>query len=212
MTIYSVNGQDSELDNLDRSIENYQNYLIENPTSPHIISITDSLRQMWDTKNIKNFHCFCYCNCIDLLVNSKNEIKLENKKVSITELKDALVVAIDNPENLQNLPEKEIIKPEYFGDFVRSKGIVDILTQNANPEFYSKIIEITKSAFDEIRERWAKYFFDKDYFNLDEDLKGKLDDLLPYKIRFERYMPSNLRLPPPPAQKIGLEGIPDNEK
>jgi hypothetical protein len=167
---------------------------------------------MWDRQNIKNYHCFCYCNCIELFVNLKSEIRLENKEIDISDLKDSLVYAIDNPDNRQSLPEKEVIKSAYFGEFVRSKGIVDIITKDANQEFYSEIIKIVESAFIEIRNNWARYFFDKDYIYLDKQLKVKLDKLLPFKIRFERYMPWNLRLPYPPEEKYELKGIPDSEE
>ncbi|SMO93555.1 hypothetical protein SAMN06265379_1204 [Saccharicrinis carchari] len=193
------------------SIEHYQEYLIMNPHSPLIIAISDSLRKMWDRENIKNYHCFCNCNCIELLVNSENKILLENKEIDISKLKDSLVYAIENPDNKQNLPEKEIFKSDFFGDFIRSKGIIDIISRNTNQKFYSEIIKTTESAFIEIREKWSKYLYDTDYNNLDTHEKAKLDKLLPIRIRFERYMPWNLRLPAPPNQHFNLNGISDIE-
>lgn len=207
-----VNCQDIETIVGSKTIENYQKFLIENPCSPLIISITDSLRQMWDRQNIENYHCYCNSNCIEILVNSKNEIRFENKDINISNLKESLIYAIENPNNKQNLPEKEIIKSKFFGDIVRSKGIVDIMTSDVTPEFYSEIIVVVESAFIEIRVKWAKYFFAKDNIILDKQSKEELNKLLPFRIRFERYIPGNLRLPYPPAQKYKLEGFPDIEK
>ncbi len=73
-----------------KTIENYQNYLIENPKTPFLITITDSLRQMWDRENIKNYHCFCYCNCIEIIANSRDKIYLEGKLLGINQLHDSL--------------------------------------------------------------------------------------------------------------------------
>ena len=125
-------------------------------------------------------------------------------------MKELILYSIENPDNKQNLPEKEIIKSE-FGTFVRSKGIIDIITKNINSKFYSETIIAVKSAFVEIRKEWAKYFYDTDYDDLNKKCKEKIDKLIPVRIRFERYMPWNLRLPLPPSQKLELKGIPNNE-
>lgn len=205
-----ANSQDLETVVGKKSIENYQDYLIKNPRTPNILTLTDSLREMWDRKNIKNYHCFCHCNCLEIFINKKDEIQFEGKKVDKSGLKDSILYAFENPDNHQSLPEHEIIKSKFFGAFVRSKGVVDIISKDASPELYSEIIEIAESAFAEIRQNWAKYFFDKRYNDLEEKARNELNDLIPIRIRFERYKPWNLRLPPPPLPKYGFKGIPDN--
>ena len=208
--INTLSGQTLKETIKSKSIASYQDFLIKNPETPFIIEITDTLRQLWDRENIKNYHCFCNSNCIELLINSDNELLLDGEKIKIQDLKELILYSIENPDNKQNLPEKEIIKSE-FGTFVRSKGIIDIITKNINSKFYSETIIAVKSAFVEIRKEWAKYFYDTDYDDLNKKCKEKIDKLIPVRIRFERYMPWNLRLPLPPSQKLELKGIPNNE-
>lgn len=208
----NANSQDIETIVGEKSIESYQDYLIKNPKTPYILTLTDSLRQMWDRKNIKNYHCFCYCNCLEIFINKKGEIQFEGKKVDKSELKDSILYALKNPDKRQDLPENEFVRSKYFGDFVRSKGIVDIITKDVSPELYSKIIEIAESAFVEIRQNWAIYFYNNRYNDLEEKARNELNDLIPIRVRFERYMPWNLRLPSPPLPKYGLNGIPDNDE
>lgn len=212
LVIANANSQDIDTIVGERSIENYQDYLIKNPRTPYILTLTDSLRQMWDRKNIENFHCYCYCNCLEIFINLKDEIQFEGKVIDKSRLKDSIYYSIENFNHRQNLPELETIKTELFGPFVRSKGIVDIITKELKPELYSEIIEIVESAFNEIRQYWAKYIFDKNYINLEEQDRNEIDKLIPIRIRFERYMPWNLRLPMPIPPKYDLEGMPDNDE
>lgn len=210
LAINTLNSQTLTATIKNKSIKSYQNFLIKNPETQLIIQITDSLRQLWDRENIKNYYCFCNSNCIELFINSDNELLLKGEKIKIQDLKELILYSIENPNNKQNLPEKEIIKSE-FGAFVRSKGMIDIITKNIDPKLYTEIIIEAKSAFFEIRKEWAKYFYDTEYDDLNKKYKEKIDKLIPIRIRFERYMPWNLRLPLPPSQKLELKGIPNND-
>ncbi len=199
LIINSGNCQEMKPLLLESSIKNYQKYLLDNPRTPHLKEITDSLRLMWDRQNIKNFHTFCNSNCLEVFMNSKDKILFEEKEIDKSELKELIYYSIKNPNNRQDLPEKRIVKTDLFGDFYCSTGVVDIITNDANPELYSDIIVLVKDAFMEIRKEWARYMYSQDYLTLSERIKKDIDIIIPIKIRFERYMPWNLRLPPLPT-------------
>ncbi len=185
-----------------KTIENYQNYLIVNPETPFLITITDSLRQMWDRENIKIYHCFCYCNCLEIIVNSKDKIYLEGKLLGINQLQDSLEYSFRNPDWHQDLPEIETIITKDFGPVNRSKGIIDIITKNIDSASYSRIIEDAKQVFLTERQFFAKLIYAKNYEDLSKEIKSEIDTLFPFRIRFERYIPEKLRLPNPPRPKI----------
>jgi hypothetical protein len=191
-----------------KTIDDYQVYLINYPKTSEIIAISDTLRKMWDKLNIENFHIDCNCNCIELFINFNEKYLLEGKEVKKSELKDLLKYSIENPENLEFLPEKEVINTK-FGNVIRSKGIVDIITKDINQKTYAETIEIVILAFAEIRDEWSKYYFEKNYLELNEESRNEINKIVPIVIRFERYMPWNLRMPLPPESSSTLKGLPD---
>ena len=199
---YFLKSQSIENSIRKQTIENFQDYLIENPWSPEIIEITDTLRALWDKENLENYHSFCLCNCISLYINPLNELLLNGEPIDTIRLKDELYQFIKHEGYSPPCPEPEIYNSDYFGAVYRTKGTIDLISQNANPEFYSEIIEIAKSVFHEIRNEWAVFFYKTDYHQLTTEEQLEIDKLTPIRIRFERYMPYRMRLPYPPAPKI----------
>ena len=114
----------------------------------------------------------------------------------------------NNYERKQYLPEREVLKDTLFGFFVRSKGVFDIISFNANPSVYSEVIKISKNIFNTKRNYWATILYEKEYEKLDKNTRNHFDKLIPYKIRFERYRPDNLYLPPPPIPQYELKAFP----
>ncbi len=199
---YNLESQNIKNSIRKQTILQYQEYLIENPWSRDILEITDTLRALWDKENLENYHSFCLCNCIGLYINPLNELLLNGEHIDTIRLKDKLYQFIKIEGNSTQCPEPEIYKSDYFGAVYRTKGTIDIISQNASPEFYSEIIEIAKSVFHDIRNEWAMFFYNTNYQFLSQEKQIEIDKLTPIRITFERYMPYRLRLPFPPAPKF----------
>jgi len=211
--LYKLEGQNIESSIRKQTIIDFQEYLIENPKTPDIIKITDSLRVLWDKENLINYHSFCLCNCLRLYINPNNELLLNGEPIDTTELKNKLYQYIRIKGYNTTCPEPEIYKSDYFGAIYRTKGTIDLISYNASSEFYSEILEIAKSVFHEIRNELAVFFYNIDYQLLSKEKQVELDKLTPIRIRFERYMPYRMRLPYPPAPKtFELEVLPYIDK
>ncbi len=185
------------------SIEEYQEYLIENPNTIHLNEIVDSLKIFWEKENFKRIkefgHTDCYGNCLTLKILSENHIEFNNQSIKREELKETIKYSIINPDYLPNLPETETITIPSIGDVSKSKGFIDIISENSfEKETYSEIIEIVKRSFLEIRNDWSFAIFNKRLEILESKEKEIIEQIVPMNIRFERLNIKEFEEPLPP--------------
>jgi hypothetical protein len=185
------------------SIEEYQEYLIENPNTIHLIEIVDSLKIFWEEKNnkiiLEGGHTDCYGNCLTLKIMNENHIEFNNQSIKREELKETIKYSIINPEYLPNLPDKETLTIPSIGDVVKSKGVIDIISENSfEKETYSEIIEIVKRSFLEIRNDLSFAIFNKRLEILENKEKEIIEQIVPMNIRFERLNIKEFEEPLPP--------------
>jgi len=188
------------------SVEKYQDYLIKYPQTKHLSEITDSLRNFWKEYAVENWHYDCFGNCLILLINKNGELLFENKQVDENDLKEKIKYSILNPEYSENLPEKEPVLTENLGEFMVSRGMIDIIAdKELNVKKYSQIIKLVKESFIEMREWYSNEIFGKPFKNLDEKQKKDIEIIVPMRIRFERYLPVPKDIPPPPPRPSAHE-------
>jgi len=185
------------------SIEEYQEYLIENPNSIHLNEIVDSLKIYWEKRNFERIIEFgqtdCYGNCLTLKIMNDNQIEFNNQRIKREELKETIKFSIINPDYLPNLPETEIITIPSIGDVSKSKGFIDIISESGfEKETYSEIIEIVKNSFFEIRNDWSFAIFKNSFERLENKEKEIIEQIVPMNIRFERLNFKEFEKPLPP--------------
>ena len=192
------------------SLNLYQDYLIEHPETRFLTEFTDSLREMWDSINKINYHKFNHPNHLVIYLNYSNQILFRDEIVKLKDLEEILYFSINNQQNNDFLPEKEDVNSDLFGVTSRSKATVNIITSNANPDFYAEIIKIVKNAFDRARDYSLHLSYGKNYEELIESQKNEVNQLFPYRINFESFIPGQIRLPmPPPSENDGTEPLPE---
>lgn len=122
-------------------------------------------------------------NIFVVLVNSKNQLQVQGELMQIENLKDACKEFVANPNDLENMPEKEEIEIPYFGLYRVSKGVVSL--QNDRGTEYGTYIAVQDAliaAYNELRDELAVKRFGKKYDNLPEDQQEAVRDVFPQRI------------------------------
>lgn len=113
-------------------------------------------------------------NIIIVRINSNNKIYAGNTGVEVHELKDKIKEFLTNPNNLDNLPEREEIVIEGFkkndGKVMVSKGIISLQNDRAtNYDTYLQVQNELVKAINELRNEWAINNLSKTYAELSDD-------------------------------------------
>jgi biopolymer transport protein ExbD len=123
-------------------------------------------------------------NVLVVLLNSNDALRVGGKDATVAELKDKAKEFIKNENNAENLPEKEVIEVEYFGNVAVTKNHV-ISLQNDRGTSYAAYINVQNelvAAYNELRNDLAKAKFGQIYDDLQEDQQKAIQKIYPQKI------------------------------
>ena len=122
-------------------------------------------------------------NIFVVLINSNNQLMVEGKLMMIEELKDACKEFIINPNNSENLPEKEIKDVPFFGQVEIGKGVVSL--QNDRGTEYGMYIAVQDAliaAYNELRDDLSMKRFGKLFDNLPTEEQDAVKEIYPQRI------------------------------
>lgn len=123
-------------------------------------------------------------NVFVVLINSENQLLVQNEYMGVAELKDKAKEFILNAKDDPNLPEKVPMDVEFFGTVMVTKDHV-ISLQNDRGTSYSKYIEVQNelvAAYNELRNDLAQQKWAMSYDELNEDQQKAIQKILPQKI------------------------------
>ena len=123
-------------------------------------------------------------NVFVVLINSNDQLLVQGEYLDVKDLKEKAKEFIKNDANSENLPEKEVIEVEYFGNVAVTKNHV-ISLQNDRGTSYSAYIEVQNelvAAYNELRNDLAKAKFGQIYDDLSEDQQKAIQKIYPQKI------------------------------
>ena len=123
-------------------------------------------------------------NVFVVLINSDNQLLVQNEYLDVTKLKDKAKEFILNESDDPNLPERVPMEVDYFGTVMVTKDHV-ISLQNDRGTSYSKYIEVQNelvAAYNELRNDLSQKKWAKNYDELDEDQQKAVQKILPQKI------------------------------
>ena len=123
-------------------------------------------------------------NVFVVLINSNDQLLVQGEYLDVKDLKEKAKEFIKNDANSENLPEKEVIEVEYFGNIAVTKNHV-ISLQNDRGTSYSAYIEVQNelvAAYNELRNDIAKAKFGQIYDDLSEDQQKAIQKIYPQKI------------------------------
>ncbi|MDK2979386.1 MAG: hypothetical protein PWP52_2100 [Bacteroidales bacterium] len=127
-----------------------------------------------DNKQIKERNVFV------VLINAQDQLMVEGKPLDIRRLRDEAKEFIANPNNLSNLPEKELREVPYFGEYMVPKGIISL--QNDRGTSYGMYIKVQNelaAAYNELRDELAMSKFGKRYEHLISEQQDAVKDIYP---------------------------------
>jgi len=122
-------------------------------------------------------------NVFVVLVNRNNELLVEGEYADIENLRERTKEFMANPNNAENLPEKEPKQIPYFGEVMVTKGVISL--RNDLDTKYGTYIAVQNelvAAINELREELARQKFGKSYDDLDDDQQDAIRDIYPSKI------------------------------
>ncbi len=128
-------------------------------------------------------------NIFVVLVNRDNQLLVEGELMNIKDLRDAAKKFIVNPYNDPDLPAKEWIDVDYFGQVEVTKNHV-ISLQNDRGTSYEMYIAVQNelaAAYNELRDELSMRRFGVKYDDLGNDDEGKarkeaIEEVYPMKI------------------------------
>ena len=122
-------------------------------------------------------------NILQVLVNRNNQLAINGELADVSTLKDRTIEFVLNPNNSEDLPQKEIKTIDLFGPVEVSKGIVSLQSDKGTSyEMYIAVQDQLTSAYNELRNRKANEKWGKNFDELNEDQKEAVRKVVPKQI------------------------------
>ncbi len=122
-------------------------------------------------------------NIIVVKINSADRILAGSEPMEVSQIKDKIKEFLTNPADDPNLPEKEIIDIEGFGNCPVSMGVISL--QNDRGTSYQAYISVQNElvkAVNEIRDDFSMKNYGKKFMALDEDKQNIVKKAVPQNI------------------------------
>jgi biopolymer transport protein ExbD len=122
-------------------------------------------------------------NIFTVLINSNNQLLVQNEWGDVKQLRKKVKEFIDNPNDDPNLPEKEMKNVDFFGDYPISKQVISLQNDRGTKyEIYLQVQNEIVAAYDELRDEISKKKFGKTFDNLNEDQQKAVSEIYPQRI------------------------------
>jgi len=120
---------------------------------------------------------------LQVLVNRNNQLAINGELADVSTLKDRTIEFVLNPNNSEDLPQKEIKTIDLFGPVEVSKGIVSLQSDKGTSyEMYIAVQDQLTSAYNELRNRKANEKWGKNFDELNDDQKEAVRKVVPMQI------------------------------
>ena len=122
-------------------------------------------------------------NVMVVLVNKDNNIAIKGRPILLKDVYQKTRDFFENPNNDENLPEKELKDVPYFGKVPVTKGVVSLQTdRNTNYKKYLQVQNELVRAVNDLRNELAKRQFGMLFDDLPEDKQDAVGDIYPLAI------------------------------
>jgi biopolymer transport protein ExbD len=123
-------------------------------------------------------------NVFEVLINANNQLLVEGSPMELRELKDAAKEFIENPMNLETLPEVIVVELPEIGTIATTPKAVISLQNDRGTQYqtYLSVQNELQRAYTELRESLAQRTFNKSYAELDSERQDLVKDVYPQKI------------------------------
>ncbi len=122
-------------------------------------------------------------NVFVVLINKNDQLLVEGQPMNIDNLKEEAKEFIENPADLENLPEKEPKEIPYFGMVPISKQVISLQNDRGTSYgVYLKAQNELAKAYNELRDELGMRKFGKKYDDLDSDQQDAVRSIYPQRI------------------------------
>jgi biopolymer transport protein ExbD len=122
-------------------------------------------------------------NVLAILVNRNDELLVNGELLDISQLREKTKEFILNPNNSDELPEKQVKTVPYFGDVMVSKGLVSLQNDRGTSyEMYIRVQDELAIAARELKDEKAMSKWGKIYSELDKEQQDAVKKYVPMAI------------------------------
>jgi len=122
-------------------------------------------------------------NIFTVLINKSDRLLVEDQPMDIGMLREKTKEFIMNPQNDTDLPEKQTVEVEYFGNVEVGKGVISLQNDRGTSyRMYMLVQNELVAAVNELREQVARGKFGKSYNDLPEDQQKAVQKVIPQRI------------------------------
>ncbi|GAB7086319.1 biopolymer transporter ExbD [Marinifilum fragile] len=122
-------------------------------------------------------------NVLAILVNRNDELLVNGELLDISQLREKTKEFILNPNNSEDLPEKQVKTIPYFGDVMVSKGLVSLQNDRGTSyEMYIRVQDELAIAARELKDEKAMSKWGKVYSELDDEQQEAVKKYVPMAI------------------------------
>jgi len=123
-------------------------------------------------------------NTLNVLINRENQLMVRNEEIGLKDLRKITKEFIENCNDDENLPQREIIHAKYFGDIpVTKKHIISLQTDRGTAyEMYIAVQNELVGAYNDLRNDLAMEKWGIHYELLPEEQKKAVEEIYPLRI------------------------------
>jgi biopolymer transport protein ExbD len=119
----------------------------------------------------------------DVRINYKNQLLVEGKSIDISRLREKAKEFIENPNNSDDLPQKEEIDVPFFGVYPVSKQVISLQNDRGTKyDIYIQVQNELTAAYNELRDEISKKQFHNPFDKLDEEEMKAVKKIYPMRI------------------------------
>jgi AICAR transformylase/IMP cyclohydrolase PurH len=123
-------------------------------------------------------------NLLQITINENNQVQYNEQVLRLAELKNTVKTFIDNPNNVDFLPEKESVELPGIGMYaVSSKHHISLeISRKARYQTYLAALNEMLAAYNELRNETARSIFQKTFDRLTSEQQTAIRDIYPQHI------------------------------
>ena len=122
-------------------------------------------------------------NVFVVLLNSNNQLLVENQYMEVKDLKMAAKEFIENPAKKENLSATKDTEVSFFGIYPVSKGVISLQNDRGTQyQAYLTVQNELQAAYNELRNELARRKWNKDFKELDDDQQKAIREIYPQRI------------------------------
>ncbi|MCQ2297001.1 MAG: biopolymer transporter ExbD [Bacteroidales bacterium] len=122
-------------------------------------------------------------NIFVVKINSKDRLLFDGEIGRVEDLRERAKTFLSNPDNLPNLPEKEVVDIPLLGKTEVSKGVISLRNDRGTSwDMYFQVQNELAGAINELKDEMSLAKFSKKYADLKDAQRDAIDRAIPVAI------------------------------